>query len=554
MAKKYAAFATGKPRVYKSKSKWKKPSKSMVSKSKKRLRLEDILAKGADAKKNLGVRDKDMISMLNDYHKRGKMTNIFSSGSKMREMLKIIYQSEAIQTLPSRIDWSPIQTSLLNRLNNSPSERSTSPKANPVKMEESVAPSVYRLNENSYLYPSRVHFDDGPRNKLMRTAIDAHGIKTAKDIHTTGFLDLCDVYFSQAGINRKGWYAPWINCTAGRQRFYNSAQFEIAMDQTGTVNSGMIWNFILNYGMTEAVKTWMVNTTAGNSDLLFPITSVKSVHSIRNRMEFTPIDITIYVCRAINNGIVGHPACYMYEGWDNQQGSPIPDSHYAPVYGEPQSYVWETDEDTLQMYSPPVYVTLQSQDIVKESSTVLGITPFWSPSFRENWEVCEVLKQRLEPNDRWLFEIERSFSQPHSFREMSLIYGGEGSIQGTIGNITKYARGDYEILISFNGIPGTCEGNYPAALDEHGNYTGLNLQVDALKSKISKTVNHQLSFAWKTLSSSQAGVADVPELMEEGWITSTQRTTDLERRTAAFDDGYNAVVTTNQEKQRGGGI
>jgi hypothetical protein len=79
--------------------------------------------------------------------------------------------------------------------------------------------------------------------------------------------------------------------------------------------------------------------------------------------------------------------------------------------------------------------------------------------------------------------------------------------------------------------------------------------VDALKSRISKTVSHEIKYAWPTITKGDPTQNVKPEgLTQIGWITANEKNTTLDRRTAYFKDGYNALVTTNLSEKEGGGI
>ncbi len=289
--------------------------------------------------------------------------------------------------------------------------------------------------------------------------------------------------------------------------------------------------------MSDDVESYMDGTNAGNLDLYFPLVRSRSIHRIRNRMAFTPIDISIYLLRCRQETPL-QPQAVIFRNWNDE--TPTSAAAYAPVLGTPLNYTWPISQDILAQNDPTgVQVDMT---INAEVSMQLGVTPQWSPTFNEYWEVCKVMKQRLKASDILEFHFEQEYGVCHSLNDFIANFT---NAPGEVIKYNRYTTGDYELLITFNGLPGTCEGNIE----------GTTLNVDALKSRISKTVSHSLSYAWPTLAKGDSTQSVEPdELFKKGWITSTEKTTNLQRRMGYFKDGYNPLVTTNQSEKEGGGI
>jgi hypothetical protein len=500
--------------------------------------LDQILKGAENLKKKSGLTNTDLFSIFKHRHDAGKLRTILSPMvSKYKTMMLERIQERMLERRPRTVPWEKVDVEFLQKT--SDQTEKSDPKLKPTSLEESAAPTIIRMGEGGKLYPRKLHINPGPRSRKLQQAVDTHGVKTDKNIHTTGYEDCLDCQFSECGINRKGIYAPIKGMLDGNILIKNQA-----WDARGTVTKAMRRDFIYTYGITDAIFLYLTGVGTGanisNVDLLFPLVSTRSVHKIRNRMQFTPIDLSIYLlrCRETSDR---HPAGSIWNQWNDL--SITPSDQFAPITGPDQPYVWKAKEATVDQTDPDGSST-SSLTFYKESSCQLGVTPFWSPAFNKYWECCQVIKQRLEPNDILELWFEQDFKDCHSLNNLIAWFGS--AVQNVQQN-QRYVPGDYEILIFFNGIPGTCAGNTE---------NGPTLSVDALKARISKTVQHSLQFAWQSTSVTDPRQATMPptELYKEGWITATQRTANTSRRTGYFSDGYDAILTTNEQSSTGGGV
>jgi hypothetical protein len=493
--------------------------------------IDEILRSGAKIKTKFGITTKEVASILKHRHDMGKIREILSpiAGAATMEAVRRIH-AQVLEKRPRTLPFVRVGLDYLDRVS-TPLERSD-PKSNPVAMEQHAAPAIARMGEDGKLYPRRIHIYSGVRSKMLSHAMDEFGTNTDRKIHTTGYQDALDCQYSQAGINRKGIYAPIQEMLGGI--FYDA---DLSNDARGTVTKAMRRTFCYTHAMTDDVESYMDGSNAGNLDLYFPLVSTYSTHRIRNRMIYTPIDISLYLlrCREETDEC---PQAEIWSSWDTT--GPASSSYNAPVEGNPQPYVWPTQEGIVSQDDPEG--TQIDQTFVIESSCQLGVTPQWSPQFNKLWQVCDVIKQRLSPNDILEFHFSEEFAQCHSLNDFIANYGPNFTSNA---RYNRYTAGDYEILITFNGIPGTCEGNIEST----------TLSVDALKSRISKTVSHEIKYAWPTLTTGDSTQTVEPdELFRRGWITAAEKTTVLGRRTDYFANGYNAVITTNATEEAGGGV
>ena len=494
--------------------------------------VDDLLKSGAEIKKAYGITKQQLAAIMKHRHSVGKMRELFApiAAGVTAEAIRRIH-AKVMEKRPKLLPWQRVSLDYLDRIS-TPNERSD-PKANPLSMEQMAAPAIARMGESGKLYPRRIHISAGKRSEMLRQAMKDFGTTTDRKIHTTGYPRALDCQYSQAGINRKGVYAPIINMTTGSFQNIN-----LAYDAKGTVTKGMRRTFCYNNAMSDDVITYMDGNNTGNLDLYFPLTGTASTHRIRNRMIYTPIDISIYLLRCRQRTDL-MPHAVIWSEWDST--GIAGGAGYAPVKGDPQPFVWNC-EDSQITQTDPDGTTLETLNIHAESSCQLGVTPLWSPNFNRLWQVCDVLKQRLEPNDICEFTFTEEFAACHSLNDFIANYGSDpDNVQS---KYDRYSPGDYELLITFNGIPGQCQGNIENSV----------LSVDALKSKISKTVHHEIKYSWPTLTAGDAAQLLQPnELFRRGWMAASEKTTVLGRRTAYFSDGYAAIVTTDEQKETGGG-
>lgn len=496
----------------------------------RKMTIDELLRSGNVMRKRYGITQRELAAIFKNRHDLGKLKDILApiaGAVSAAALLKI--QKKLLSKRPKVIPFERVGLRFLERIS-TPTERSN-PTASPVAMEEMAAPSIARMGEGGQLFLRRTHINPGVRNRMLKSAIDDFSIGNSK-YYTTGANLNLDCQYSQAGINRKGIYAPLPGTL--KSDFLDA---DVANDSRGTVVKAMRRNFCYTYAMTDEVEGYMDGAQAGNLDLLFPLVGTTSVHKIRNRMVYTPIDVTIMIlrCREVTDR---HPAGSIWNDWDPT--GPATSSYYAPRGDDDNPYVWPTQQATI------IQKDYQGNDVSKifniETSCQLGVTPQFSPTFNRLWQVCNVMKQRLEPNDILEYHFTQEFQQCHSLNDFIANYGPTLTAAP---DLNRYSCGDYELLIMFAGIPGTCVGNV----------ADTTLSVDALKSRISKTVSHNIRYAWPTLIKGDYTQSSKPEeLFQRGWITTKEKTAFTNRRTDYFANGYSATITTDASEETGGGI
>tara|TARA_A100001015_G_C15018346_1_gene726682 strand:+ start:247 stop:1830 length:1584 start_codon:yes stop_codon:yes gene_type:complete len=511
------------------------PRKSTKASSKRKVRktvpsvlktVSNHLENGGKLKDASKLKVADISSILMHREQKGKLNDLFHypSMQKLTDQIIAKVHGDLLPVAPRVIPWVAASIHYMN------SEHSGTDKVpngvDTSKIEEYVAPTIQRTGQYGVKKPYMVKFSDGPQSQQLKEAIRENGRKTDKDIHVTSAASRTDLYYSQAGINRRGWYLPWARALQPASGYGSDSS--IYLDQMGLINGGFLKTYSDEKCVSQPTLDYLQDADS-RIDIRFPFLNVKAIHHIQNEMEYTPVDVTVYILRCRRN-FVGHPGSVIWKNWNT---GPLFDSDYAPVLqGLTEELVYTVD-------TANVTDGTGTSTINQESSSVLGITPYWSPTFLRNWNIVKVIKDRLQPNDIMELHLEREYKDAISYR-----YLESQDINTSSGNPT-YIPGDYEILISFAGAEGTCQGATPS--------TDSNINVAALRSRISKRVEHSVSFAWESITATDPTAASAApyELFRKGWMFASQRTVVPEERNAKFSDGYAAVVMSNADVKVG---
>lgn len=507
-------------------------------------KLDEMMKSSSKVRKSTKISDAEISVMLKRIMDEGKYRNISNPVPRtMQELVKETLNSGVpLVSKYTTIPFVRVGMEFINRI--SSESGTTDPKESPKAMEFSIAPPLRRDIQDGKMYYQKIHIDEGKKTKMMQAAMTMYGTKTFS-LHCTGSKKVFDGQYSQSGINRKGIYAPIYGMTgSGGQDF---PSMEHRLESAGSVPRAAIRKFIYEHAMSPAVADYMEEANAGNLDIGFPITGTTSIHRIRNKMEFTPVDLSIYILRC-RRTVLGGPWDTLLPDWNLVGNTLTTTSRYMPVNSDTldagtsyqRTWIFPVEQTSVSQTTENGLTETQTFSI--ESSVRLGVTPAWSPTFNRNWSICDVRKQRINPADILEFHFEQSYNKMTSLRSM---IGQFGNFDGTSDGANLYLPGDYEILITYQGIPGYCEGNP----------TTETLEVDALKSRISKSVEHRIRYAWPTLATGNPSASTQPEeLRRNGWITTKVKTATDERRTDYFSSGYNARVVTDQQLQTGGPI
>ena len=409
------------------------------------------------------------------------------------------------------------------------------------------------------LFSNRWYINDGPHSKTLATAVDLYK-ERSMTLWETNYKasDWFNSQIAQSGINRRGWYAPWQG--AGTNENYISANYTSGggvwnnggvYDSVGTIGLRHLYHFIRE-NISANVLAYMSKTDTSDSDLLFPITRTRSTHRVSNNLTESEVEVTAYLLKC-KNKVSGHPVRHMFDfSKPNSDASEWP-TYLAPQNGQAGPYYWQARRVGVQVANPGEAAQTKSWD--GELSTCPGVTPSLSPWFRNHWEIMDVMHQRLQPTDSWDVVFERRYRHPmrwNVFKGWFEERGGSTAPQMPDSSepevVDNYFPGDYEIVFSFAGLDGVVSGWQTgvvtlAAPGQDAKIESLNPRnVDCKRSRISKTVHHEISAAWPCLVlKGDQPTQGAEELMDKGFITATQRVPD----SALSSDAFSRTVTVS---------
>ena len=401
------------------------------------------------------------------------------------------------------------------------------------------------------MFSNRWHVDDGPHSKTLATAVNLYK-ERSMTLWETNYEtpNWFNSQISQAGINRRGWYAPWLGACDDKDYLFTHYQDPDLFsnggiyDSVGTIGVRHIYNFVRENLSTDVIN-YIQGSNTSDSDLLFPITRTRSTHRIQNNLTESEVEVTAYLLKC-KYPVRGFPVGHMFNfGLPNPvaPGTVWP-SNYAPQNGQDGPYYWERRNVGVPAADPGSASVLAKWQA--EVNTCPAVTPYLSPYFREHWEICDVMHQRLQPADSWEVIFQRNYRHPCRWNVFKGFFADVGGAMPDADNLAAagyYWPGDYEIVFSHAGLDGIVSGF------ETGKMTGTgedddplvieNLaprNVDCKRSRISKTVHHEISAAWPTLvlSGKQPTPSSAAELEDKGFITATQRVPDTALASADF--------------------
>lgn len=337
-----------------------------------------------------------------------------------------------------------------------------------------------------------------------------------------GNFDVFKVLQSAAGANRQGVWNP-------KDLNVNSSVW----DTTGTLQyNGYISPMLLklqwyeeirNYLLDSSVLTWLDQEENNSADLFYCVNSVTDTVTFSNGDLYLPINLKIYVCKCKKRTRFAPAAdWFIASGTTNQ------------IYNRmSEKYVYESPAAVARLN--PAGGSAQS--LFEETSVHLGATPFYSPTFRENWEVCDVVKQTIESTDKFELTVHRQMRKAQSLRQLE-----EGRETIALG---FYQPGDYAMVICFAGSPAIMK--YQGATEEP-----LDLkEVDASPVKLLMTSRSSISITAPDLYTTANAPTTRPS--SGNYITGEGRVLDTSLDTHAYSDtSWSSNVMTNIEEKTGG--
>ena len=353
--------------------------------------------------------------------------------------------------------------------------------------------------------------------------------------------------FSAAGEGRQGVWTPHIY---NRQNDIGSSSTDAVKNKVALYSSlgasllskNQMYSELRSNFLTANELTWLDNRYTQSADKYFAICYMQDEVTISNGMTYLPVDLKIYLCKCKQDTEYG-PAQAWYDPRPASSFQDVMDNSY--VYG--QDGLEANQEFSCKLpsesgISPASASTFTAASSYAYTSVHLGATPFFSVQFRENWEVMDVIKQRIFPTDKFELKLKREFSEAYSVRM--------AENQRDRGKNHMYDQGDYALLITFRGTP--CMMHYD------GVDTATDIQkvreVEVSPSKIMVHTRSSFGIAAPKIdvdafkNDTSTGIT-----IESNVITSTARMLDTTTITRSFGDTiWNPEVITNVEQQQGG--
>ena len=234
--------------------------------------------------------------------------------------------------------------------------------------------------------------------------------------------------FQCHGINQSGFWQP-----------YNYADGTTAAPDTYSQVNRFMMNGKDVYKEVQASLPATVlaaaNSMKDNEDLLFAVESSTNKFLLRNASELTPCVITAYLVQC--KSYVSDKFCYelmaLNDDWP---------AGYIPFATDPQeSHIQDSETSG----------TTAETHISTDNTARLGFTPQMSTNFGTYFDVVDVFKSPvLNPGDQWDFTAKQYFNRPMSYQILNRKYGDSPDYART-----AYQPGDYEILLQFQGTPGS---------------------------------------------------------------------------------------------------
>jgi hypothetical protein len=327
---------------------------------------------------------------------------------------------------------------------------------------------------------------------------------------------------STAGTNRQGVWFP-KKLVHGGTPWVTQADLSFISYMSPMLLRMQIMDELDRYLLSPSIKSWLDEQPNASADLFYAINSITDTVTIGNAMKFSPVDLKIYICK-----------CKSRTQWPPQSDWFNPTAvAQASEQLMNNDYVYAQTAGTRQNPAGG----LPSGTIYGESSVHLGATPFYSPSFRESWEVVDVIKQQILPTDKFELTLHRKFRHAHSLRDMYAEF--ESMADG------YFCEGDYGLIITYNGKPAYMQyTGTPAAGDL------INKEVSASPSAISMISRSSINISAPNLFTSDMAPTSVST---DQYIAGEGRVLDTDLSTYNFTDTTWAIDVMTQVSQEVGG-
>lgn len=326
---------------------------------------------------------------------------------------------------------------------------------------------------------------------------------------------------SQSGINRQGvWFpgtltpetGPWVGTQYLKLNSYISP---ILLKQ-------QYYDEIRSYLMSSDTISWLENASEISADIFYAINSITDTITFANDQQFLPVELKIYICKCKSRTKFAPAADWF-----------VPTGNSAEYYRMKDDYIY--DSGAYSNVSTPDGGS--SFATYGETSVHLGATPFYSPTFRKNWDVVTVLRREIMPTDKFELTLHREFRNCHSIRDLE---EGRNTLQHGF-----YCEGDYAMVITHKGLP--CIVKYQGT-PSAGQLT--TKEVDASPTRILMTSRSSISISAPNMFESSM----IPSRDNKpNYISGEGRVLDTNLHTYPYSNtDWKPSVMTNVTEKTGG--
>lgn len=244
--------------------------------------------------------------------------------------------------------------------------------------------------------------------------------------------------YAQAGEMRQG---VWFPNNYGPHLSDPSNNFDKAMGQmySGRLLTKMaMYSEIRKYLMTDEDRAWLDSTSTQSADKYYAIDYIEDQVTIANGMEYSPVDLKIYLCKCKSSTQYSPAAC-----WFDPRGTEITGSTLMRhLYVYPSSQVSSNLPGTD-------FSGLTAATHYPDANVHVGATPYYSSQFRNHWDVEDVIKvPGLLPTDKFELTLKRHLKNATSVKDLEGEYDFTSS-----GGRGAFCEGDYALIICFKGKP-----------------------------------------------------------------------------------------------------
>lgn len=379
--------------------------------------------------------------------------------------------------------------------------------------EEIHPPTVRQLSDNKTYY-TRINIHEGRKTRKRRLSAKLHPTSNNPTFETTK-TEACDMIVQTHGINQTGFYCPYDIATAFDQAPLTSKNVMKFLQ-----GQQELWSMARS-AVSSTTQSELDNLT-DNVDAFFSFDSILDTSTFRNKSEFTPGVIKVYLLQCRRPGSQP-PWAFIYEDYVNGQ--------------LPSGYIMDrqslslTDSETSSS-GGTVFPLPNSTKIWTDNAAVLGFTPQMSSGFKEYWSVVDVYKSPvLNPGDQWQVTVKQHLSRMLSWRESY----ADMYPSPTLNQYVDYRAGDYELLIQFQGAPGFCTNTKIKMSDDGVTGNRLNtIQTFSNPMMISRT--RKSSIVTNFPSSIATGVSS--DLCTDLFDTVQAKKLDTNARTYSYFPQY----------------